>query len=86
MEEELGHLELLEEHLSCADAIADRVIGRLRQEHWVLSRVHLELIEDVTPDLLHVVPVLHHSVLHWVCQLEDAFEFFLFHKLYDQKL
>lgn len=66
MEEKLGNLELFEEHLGCADTIADRVIGRLGQEHWVLSRVDLELVKYVSPDLLHVVPVLHYAVLHRV--------------------
>ena len=78
VEEEFWHLELLEEHLSCFDSIADRVVRRLCQHHWVLSRVHFQLFEDVSPDLLHILPVLHDAVLHWVRQLQDTLEFFLF--------
>ena len=43
----------------------------------MLSDIYFELVEDVTPDLLHVVPILHHAVLHRVLQLQDALEFFL---------
>lgn len=42
----------------------------------MLSDIYFELVEDVTPDLLHVVPILHHAVLHRVLQLQDALEFF----------
>ena len=77
MEEEFWYLELLKEHLSCPDAIANRIVGRFSQKHGVLSRVDLQLVEDVSPDLLHVVPVLDDAVLHRVGQLEDALEFLL---------
>ena len=39
--------------------------------------IDLELLEDVSPDCLHVIPVLNDTVIHWVGQLEDALEFLL---------
>ena len=77
VEEKLRHLELVKEHSRRAQPILDRVIGRLRQQHRVLSDVDLELVEHVTPDLLHVVPVLDNAVIHRVLQLQNALEFFL---------
>lgn len=75
MEEKLRHLEVLKENLRCLDSIADRVVRWLCQKHWVFSRVDLELVEDMPPNSLHVLPVLHDSVLHRVRQLQDATEF-----------
>ena len=45
---------------------------RLRKQHGVLLGVHLELRIELTPDELHVVPVLHDAVLHGILQGEDA--------------
>ena len=39
--------------------------------------IDLEFLENVSPDCLHVVPVLNHAVIHRVAQLQDALEFFL---------
>ena len=84
MEEEFRYLELLEEHLSGANTITNRIIGWFRQKHRVLSRVDFQLVENVSPDLLHVVPVLNHAMLHRVRQLEDALEFLLQHSISDR--
>jgi len=66
VEEELGYLEVFEEHLGSSDTIADWVIGWLSQENWVFPWVDLELFEDVPPDCFHVIPVLDDAVVHWV--------------------
>ena len=77
MEEKLGNLEILEEDLSSSDSVTNGVIGRLRQQHWVFSGINLELLENVSPNSLHILPVLDDTVLHWIAQLEYSLEFFL---------
>jgi hypothetical protein len=43
------------------------------EEDWVLFWGNSELVvEGVVPDLLHVIPVGHDSVLDWVLEGEDA--------------
>ena len=69
MEEELRHLEVFEKHLGCSDPVADGVVGRLCQKYWVFTRIDFELLEDLPPDGLHVVPVLDDAMVHWVAQL-----------------
>ena len=64
MEEKFGDLEVLKEHLSCTNPIANRVIGRFGQHYWVFSRVDIQQLEYVSPDSLHIIPILHNSVLH----------------------
>lgn len=75
MEEKLGNLEVFKEHLRSFNPIADRVIGRFCQQHRVFSRIDFKFFKDMPPDSLHIVPVLHHAVLHRVAQLENALEF-----------
>ena len=77
MEEKLGNLEVFKEHLRSFNPIADRVIGRFCQQHRVFSRIDFKFFKDMPPDSLHIVPVLHHAVLHRVAQLENALEFIL---------
>lgn len=78
VEEKLGYLKDIEEGLRCLDSVSNWVVRGLCQQHWVFSRVDLELIEDMSPDGLHIVPVLDHAVLHRVRQLQNAAEFLLF--------
>ena len=47
----------LKEYLSSLNAIVNVVVWRLRQKDRVVLRVDIQLLKDVTPDLLHVVPV-----------------------------
>lgn len=84
MEEELGNLELLKEHLCRTDAVSDWIVRRLSQKHWVLSWVHLQFVEDVSPDLLHIVPILNDAMFHRVRKFKDALEFFLRSKYHSQ--
>ena len=78
MEKEFGHLKLVEENSCCFDTIADWVVRGLRQHHRVLSWIDFQFFKDMPPDCLHIVPVLNYTVLHWIAQLENALEFFLY--------
>lgn len=42
----------------------------------MLLRRNLELIKNVSPELLHVVPISDHAVLNWIVQLQDTLELF----------
>ena len=77
VEEKLGHLEVFKEHLRRADPISNGVIRGLCQQHWVFARVDLKLIENMSPDGFHIIPILDNPVVHRVAQLEDALEFLL---------
>src|SRR3990167_8779034 len=66
-------VEGLEHDLSHLLAVGLGVEGRLGQEDGVLLGGHAELVvEGVVPDLLHVVPVGHDSVLNGVLQRQDS--------------
>ena len=78
MEKEFGHLKLVEENSCRLDTIADWVVRGLCQHHRVLSRIDFQFLEDMSPDCFHIVPVLNYTVLHWIAQLENALEFFLY--------
>ena len=77
LEEDLGRAERLEEDVRRLRAVAVRVQWRLSQQDRMLLGRDLELIEDMSPDLLHVVPVLNHAVFDGPVQFKNAFEFFL---------
>ena len=77
MEEKLGYLEVLKEHLRCSDSVSDRVIGRFCQQDRVFSRIDIEVFKDLSPDGLHVLPVLHDAVLHRITQSQNSLVFFL---------
>ena len=77
MEEKLGNLEILKEHLSCTDSISYRVIGRFSEQYRVFPRIYIKQIKNMSPNCFHIVPVLNNAVIHWVAQLENALEFFL---------
>ncbi len=77
VEEKFGHLEIFKEHLRRSDSVSNRVVRWLRQHDWVLSWIDFKFLEDVTPDLFHIVPVLDNAVLHRVWKLQDALEFLL---------
>merc|ERR1712039_670900 len=63
LEHDLGHLL----------SVGLGVEGSFSEENWVLLRSDTELVvESVVPDLLHVVPVGHDSVLDGILQGEDS--------------
>merc|ERR1712039_292062 len=63
LEHDLGHLL----------SVGLGVEGSFSEENWMLLRSHTELVvESVVPDLLHVVPVGHDSVLDGILQGEDS--------------
>jgi hypothetical protein len=66
-------VEGLEHDLGHALSVGLRVKGGLSEEDRVLLRSHTELVvESVMPDLLHVVPVGHDTVLNGVLQGEHT--------------
>ena len=77
VKEDLGHLEVFKEHACRPDPVPNRIVRWLRQQHWVFSWVYFELFKNMSPDSLHVIPVLNDATLHRVAQLEDSLEFFL---------
>lgn len=72
LEEDFWSAELLKEDVRSFDAIAVRVEWRLRQQDRVLLRRHLQLVEHVSPQLLHVVPVLNDAVLNRIIKFKNA--------------
>jgi hypothetical protein len=57
-------------HLLSVGLWVERGLG---EEHWVLFWGNSKLVvEGVVPDLLHVIPVGHDSVLDWVLKGKDA--------------
>lgn len=72
LEENLRRAKFLEENVCCLDPIAVWIEWWLCQKNGMLLGRDLELIEDVSPQLLHVVPVLNNSVLNWIVELEDS--------------
>jgi len=72
LEEDLGSAELLKEDVCGFDAIAVWVEWRLRQQDRVLLRRHLQLVEHVSPELLHIVPVLNNTMLDWIIKFKNA--------------
>jgi hypothetical protein len=57
-------------HLFTVGLWVERGFG---EENWMLFWGNSELVvEGVVPDLLHVIPVGHDSVLDWVLEGEDA--------------
>ena len=68
-----GDVEGLEHDLGHLLAVRLGVEGRLGEQHGVLLGGDAKLVvEGVVPDLLHVVPVGHDTVLDGVLQGEDA--------------
>merc|ERR1719190_293587 len=68
-----GGVEGLEHDLGHLLPVGLGVEGGLSEKDWVLLRGNSELVvEGVMPDLLHVVPVGHDSVLNGVLQGEDT--------------
>ena len=72
MEEDLWCTEFLEEDVGGFDTIAVRIERRLSQKDRMLLGRDFELIEDVPPELLHIIPVLDNSVLDWIIKFEDS--------------
>mmetsp|Transcript_34935 Transcript_34935/g.76379 ORF Transcript_34935/g.76379 Transcript_34935/m.76379 type:complete len:277 (-) Transcript_34935:67-897(-) len=68
-----GDVEGLEHDLGHLLAVSLRVEGGLGEQHGVLLGGHAQLVvESVMPDLLHVVPVGHNTVLNRVLQGKDT--------------
>lgn len=77
LEKNLGSSELFEENVRGFDSVVEWVEWRLCQQDRVLLGLHLQLIEDMAPKGLHIVPVGDDSVFYWVSQLQYAFVFIL---------
>ena len=62
------------------NAIVNIAIGRFSEQYRVLLGVDIKLLEYVTPDLLHVIPVLNRivdsSMLNWVSQFTNSLVLF----------
>merc|ERR1711944_104254 len=68
-----GGIEGLEHDLGHLLPVGLGVEGGFGKEDWVLLGGNSQLIvEGVMPDLLHVIPVSHDTVLNWVLQGEDT--------------
>merc|ERR1712156_3241 len=68
-----GGVEGLEHDLGHLLPVGLRVEGSLSEENWVFLGGNTELIvEGVMPDLLHVIPVGHDSVLDGILEGEDS--------------
>ena len=53
--------------------VLERVHRRLRQEDLAAGRINLELFEkSVVPQVLHILPLLHHAIFHRVADLEQG--------------
>ena len=76
MEEKLGHLEVLKEHLCRSNSVSDWVIGRFCQKDRVFSRVDIKVFKDLPPDGFHVLPILHDTMIHWIAQSQNSLVFF----------
>ena len=76
MEEKLGYLEVLKEHLRRSDSVSDRVIGRFCKKDRVFSRIDIKVFKDLPPDGLHVLPVLHDTMVHRIAQSQYSLVFF----------
>ena len=72
MEVECWHSECLEKDFGGLDTIARRVEWRLRQQYWMVLGVDLQLVENVAPDVLHIIPVFDDTMLDWVTQLDHT--------------
>lgn len=62
------------ESRSCGNCVAHlRVEGGFGEQHGVLLWRDTELVvKGVVPDLLHVIPVCHNTVVDWVFEGEDT--------------
>lgn len=79
LEENLWCTEFLEEDVGGLDTIAVRIERRLSQKDRVFLWRNFELIEDMSPKLLHIIPILNDTVLNWIIEFEDSPVFVLNH-------
>ena len=77
LKENLWSTKLLKEYIRGFDSIIERVEWRLCQQNWMLLGLHLELVKDMAPKSLHIIPVCDDSVLNWVSQLQNTLVFVL---------
>ena len=66
VEEEFWHLVVLKEQLSESDTVSNRIVWWLCQKYRMLSRVDLELWEDVKEEVIHVIPISDYTPLDWI--------------------
>ena len=67
------HIKCLEHDLGHFLSVALGVQGRLSQQDWMLLRCHPQLIvEGVMPDLLHVIPIGHNTMLDGVLEGQNT--------------
>ena len=75
LEENLRSTESLKEDIGSLGSIAEWIQWWLSQQNWMLLGRNFEFIENMPPNVLHVVPVLNDSVLNWPIQFQDSLEF-----------
>mmetsp|Transcript_25690 Transcript_25690/g.41952 ORF Transcript_25690/g.41952 Transcript_25690/m.41952 type:complete len:427 (-) Transcript_25690:52-1332(-) len=81
------HIELLEEDLGRLHAIADRIMHRFRQQHWMVlcRRIDVRLVH-ILPQARHIFEIVratHHAILH---RIHEATQSAVLHLLIAEKI
>lgn len=77
LEEYLRRTKLLKKDVGCLHAIAVWIERWLGQKNGVLLGGDLELVKDMPPKLLHIIPVLNDPVLNWIVEFKNSSVFIL---------
>lgn len=72
MEEKLGYLKVFEEDLCGSYSIAEWVVWGFGEENGMFSRVYLQLLKNVSPNGLHVIPIFDDAVLNRVSKFDET--------------
>lgn len=75
LEKDLWCSKLLEENICSFNSVAKWIERWLSKQDRMLLGLHLQLVKNVAPKGLHIIPILNNSVLNWVSQLQDTFVF-----------
>lgn len=73
--ENAGHAESLKEDFCNFGSVCKGIQASLGDQHVMVLRRDLQLCVHLLPHLFHVIPVLDHSMLHRVVELEETFSF-----------
>lgn len=77
LEEYLRRAKLLKEDVCSFHSITVWIERWLCQKNGVLLGGDLQFVEDMSPKLLHIIPVLNDSVLNWIVEFENSSVFIL---------
>ena len=77
LEKDLGSSKLLEENICGFNSVVKWIQRWLSKQDRMFLGLHLQLVKNMAPKGLHIVPILNNSVLNWVSQLQDSFVFIL---------